>query len=312
METVNSNLKKFYTTLALRDLGGNVVFMWVFPMLLNLNSVSSSIFSMNVSPVVVNTRPTNIDINVKTEMSCSRNEDYTNINREFFLGEFAFCKIRTIDPMAIQLKLLRISINNLEVNPTPSSVLTEQGHELRFNVRMTTVGQHIVLNASSSVAFSSNSVDGNGGRRLLNLEGTRISNSNFYITVSKKPSSNNDDGGNKGGNRKNSLESESIDAGNDVEENNTFGIPTIASISGAVVVLVGVGFFVHKNYTCKSKKTINNNNGNIIVNQNFNSGVGGLEHTSVPPDLQNMPIPSAPFNPSYRAEQQDIENENWG
>ena len=147
----------------------------------------------------------------------------------------------------------------------------------------------------------------------MNLEGTRISNSNFYITVSKKPSSNNDDGGNKGGNRKNSLESESIDAGNDVEENNTFGIPTIASISGAGVVLVGVGFFVHKNYTCKSKKTINNNNnGNIIVNQNFNSGVGGLEHTSVPPDLQNMPIPSAPFNPNYRAEQQDVENENWG
>ena len=37
-----------------------------------------------------------------------------------------------------------------------------------------------------------------------------------------------------------------------------------------------------------------------------------LEHTSVPPDLQNMPIPSAPFNPSYRSEQQDVENENWG
>ena len=102
----------------------------------------------------------------------------------------------------------------------PTSVLTEQGHELRFKVRMTTVGQHIVLNASSSVAFSSNSVDGNGGRRLLSMEGTRISNSNFYITVSKKPSSNNDDGGNKGGNRKNSLESESIGASNDVEENN--------------------------------------------------------------------------------------------
>ena len=305
METVNSNLKKFYTTLALRDLGGKVVFMWVFPMLLNLNSVSSSIFSMNVSPVVVNTRPTNIDINVKTEMSCSRNEDYTNINREFFLGEFAFCKIRTIDPMAIQLKLLRISINNLQVNPTPSSVLTEQGHELRFKVRMTTVGQHIVLNASSSVAFSSNSVDGNGGRRLLSMEGTRISNSNFYITVSKKPSSNNDDGGNKGGNRKNSLESESIDAGNDVEENNPFGIPTIASISGAGVVLVGVGFFVHKNYTCKSKKNINNG---IIVTNNINQGVSGLENTSVPVGVQNRSVPSAPFNPEFMGNFEEAQN----